>query len=464
MIYNIAIIGSGVISAIINLMLYLLNKKSKILVFDINNKISLENSKAINNAGTGHAGMCENNYVNIINKKFYVKKNIRIYCKFNLTKNFFSWIKIFNFFNFKKIITNTPHISFFYFKNNIKLKSIFKKIKIYNNSIKITKNIFIINKIFPLLLKNKKIKKNYCITFYKNGFDINFQYLSKKIFNFLTKKKFINLFLSYNILKIKKIKKNFLIEILKNKKYKIIVNYIFVCSGGSTLLILKKFNKFISRKYFELPINGTWLISEKKKTIIKHNLKIYSETLKNSPPMSIPHLDIRNIFNEKKILFGPFAGLTFKILINSKKTILSNINFKFLLNFIFFTIKNYSIVNYLLKENFNTKKKKIFNIINFTKLIKNNYIKNAGKRLQILKKKNFYLKLKFGTKIIFNKNKKIAFLIGASPGASIAVNIIFNVLKKWGFFFKNFLFNNNNKKSKIFNYLLYLKGIEPFSF
>ncbi|AFP83974.1 malate:quinone oxidoreductase [Candidatus Carsonella ruddii] len=465
MLYNIAIIGSGIISAITNLMLYLLNKKNKILVFETNNNISLENSKAINNAGTGHSGMCENNYVYIINNNYFIKKNIRIYCKFNLTKNFFSWIKIFNLFNFKKIISNTPHVSFFFLKKNNKLKNIFKKIRFYNKSIKFTNNIFILNKIFPLLIKKKKIKKNYSITYYKNGFDINYQYLSKKIFYFLTKKKYINLYFFCNIEKIKKIKNFFLIEFFKLKKFKIIVDYIFVCAGGSTLLLLKKFNKFISRKYFELPVNGSWLINEKKSNIIKHNLKIYSETLKNNPPMSIPHLDIRTIFNEKKILFGPFAGLTFKVLVNNNKTIFKNINLKFILNFIFFTIKNYSIINYLIKENFKTKKKKIFDLFNFTKLLKKSYIKKAGKRLQILKKKKI-LKLTFGTKIIFNKNKKIAFLMGASPGASIVVDIIFKLLKNWVFIPKKFLFNikNINKKTKILNYLLYLKGIEPFSF
>uniref|UniRef100_A0A8D9EDA9 Probable malate:quinone oxidoreductase n=2 Tax=Cacopsylla melanoneura TaxID=428564 RepID=A0A8D9EDA9_9HEMI len=119
--FYIAIIGAGVVSAITNLMLYLINNKNKIIVFELNKKIALENSRVINNAGTGHAGMCENNYVKVINNEYFVKKNIRIFCKFNLTKNFFSWIKIINIFNFKNILTKTPHVSFFFFKKNIKI-------------------------------------------------------------------------------------------------------------------------------------------------------------------------------------------------------------------------------------------------------------------------------------------------------------------------------------------------------
>ncbi|WGS67178.1 malate:quinone oxidoreductase [Candidatus Carsonella ruddii] len=263
--FYIAIIGAGVVSAITNLMLYLINNKNKIIVFELNKKIALENSRVINNAGTGHAGMCENNYVKVINNEYFVKKNIRIFCKFNLTKNFFSWIKIINIFNFKNILTKTPHVSFFFFKKNIKLKKIVNKIRFYNKSIKFTNNAFFLNKIFPLLIKKKKIKKNYSISYYRNGFDINYQYLSKKIFFFLTKKKIINLYLSYEIIKIKKIKNFFSIRIFKYKKIEILVDYVFVCAGGSTLPLLKNFNKFISKKYFELPIDGTWLICEEKK-------------------------------------------------------------------------------------------------------------------------------------------------------------------------------------------------------
>ncbi|MBY0585393.1 malate:quinone oxidoreductase [Candidatus Carsonella ruddii] len=101
----------------------------------------------------------------------------------------------------------------------------------------------------------------------------------------------------------------------------------------------------------------------------------------------------------------------------------------------------------------------------FCKIIKNTYCKNAGKRLQILKKKNKKLKLNFGTKLVFNKNKKFSTLLGASPGASISVYIAKNLLKKWFPFPKKFLFHYKKiqKKSKLFNSLLYLKGIEPFT-
>jgi malate dehydrogenase (quinone) len=54
---------------------------------------------------------------------------------------------------------------------------------------------------------------------------------------------------------------------------------------------------------------------------------------------------------------------------------------------------------------------------------------DAGKRVQIIKNCPFEgSKLEFGTEVIFSKNKTIAALIGASPGASVSANAMSNVL------------------------------------
>ncbi|XRA05353.1 MAG: malate:quinone oxidoreductase [Candidatus Carsonella ruddii] len=450
----IAIIGAGIISAISSFMINLI-KKNKILVFEINNKVSIENSKTTNNAGTGHEGMCENNYIKLINNKYYINKNIRIYNKFLNTKNFFSWIYYFKIFNLKNIISKTIHTSYFFFKFNKKLLKIFNKMKNFNKNILFNKNNYYNNKICSLIFKKKKIKKNFSISLYKYGFDINYQYLSIKIFNFLTKKKKIFLFLNFNVFRINNFFKKIKLLVFKKKIIKIIVDKIIICSGGSSLELLKKINNNIKNIYYELPINGTWLINEEKNIIKKHNLKLYSESLKENPPMSIPHLDIRTIYNEKKIFFGPYAGLTLKILINTKKNIIKSINFKQIFNLLYFSYKNNTIVKYLLIENLKTKNSKIKNIYPFCKIIKNTYHKKAGKRLQILKKNNKQIKLIFGTKIIFNKNINIVALLGASPGASVASNIINVIIKKW-FLNKNFFINyKKKKKNKIFNNIIF---------
>jgi malate dehydrogenase (quinone) len=55
----------------------------------------------------------------------------------------------------------------------------------------------------------------------------------------------------------------------------------------------------------------------------------------------------------------------------------------------------------------------------------------AGQRVQIIKKdKEDGGKLQFGTEIVASKDKTLAALLGASPGASTAVSIMLNLLQK----------------------------------
>jgi malate dehydrogenase (quinone) len=58
-------------------------------------------------------------------------------------------------------------------------------------------------------------------------------------------------------------------------------------------------------------------------------------------------------------------------------------------------------------------------------------IKIAGQRVQIIKPNSLISgKLEFGTEVIISKNKKIAALLGASPGASVTVDSMIKVIEQ----------------------------------
>ena len=57
-------------------------------------------------------------------------------------------------------------------------------------------------------------------------------------------------------------------------------------------------------------------------------------------------------------------------------------------------------------------------------------LKNAGQRVQIIKKTEGGSCLKFGTEIVNSSDGSLSALLGASPGASTAVSIMVEVLEK----------------------------------
>ena len=58
------------------------------------------------------------------------------------------------------------------------------------------------------------------------------------------------------------------------------------------------------------------------------------------------------------------------------------------------------------------------------------YLENAGQRVQIIKKTKDGGSLQFGTEIVNSADGSLSALLGASPGASTAVSIMIEVLKK----------------------------------
>jgi len=78
------------------------------------------------------------------------------------------------------------------------------------------------------------------------------------------------------------------------------------------------------------------------------------------------------------------------------------------------------------------------------------YLKNAGQRVQIIKKTEGGGSLKFGTEIVKSSDGSLAALLGASPGASTAVSVMVEVQKKSVLFL-----NDKHNLQKKINDLIY---------
>ena len=78
------------------------------------------------------------------------------------------------------------------------------------------------------------------------------------------------------------------------------------------------------------------------------------------------------------------------------------------------------------------------------------YLKNAGQRVQIIKKTKGGGSLKFGTEIVNSSDGSLSALLGASPGASTAVSIMVEVLEKSVLFL-----NDKHNLQKKINDLIY---------
>ena len=438
---GITLIGGGIMSLTLGVLINEIYPDYPINLIERLGDISLESSSGLNNAGTGHAGYCELNYTpKNKNGEVNISRAININEMFENSLEFWAYLESkYKSFECKKFLKKTPHISFVKGDQNIKfLKSRFESLKKQPlfKEMEYSEDPKIIHQWAPLL--NFKDKKNelYAATKVEHGTDVNFGEVSRQLLNLLKKNKNFHLYTNSNVEKVS-IKKNGSINLeIKNRINKTILkirsNKIFIGAGGQSIPLLQKIGLKEANGYAGFPLSGKWLISENKKIIAKHDAKVYGQAFKGAPPMSIPHLDLRVIDGEKKLLFGPFAGFTFKFLKQGSNLDLpKSIRFNNFRSLIVVFLKNLPLLIYLIKQSFMNHASRMKQLRFFYEDAKDSDWKllDAGKRVQIIKNCPFEgSKLEFGTEVIFSKNKTIAALIGASPGASVSANAMSNVL------------------------------------
>src|SRR5699024_3078661 len=152
-------------------------------------------------------------------------------------------------------------------------------------------------------------------------------------------------------------------------------------------------------------------------------------------PMSVPHLDTRYINNEKSLLFGPFAGFSPKFLkTGSMLDLVTSVKPNNVLTMLAAGAKEVPLTKYLIQQLMLSKEKRMEELREFIPNANSDdwdFIV-AGQRVQVIKDTDAGGKgtLQFGTEVITSDDGSVAALLGASPGASTAVQVMLDVLNR----------------------------------
>lgn len=432
---DVCLIGGGIMSATLAALINEIDPTIRIHLFEKLPGCGNESSDALNNAGTGHAGYCELNYTPQDKKgNINIDKAIQINEMFETSLQFWGYLaKKDKHFDPKKFISKSSHASFVWNDkdkqflkkrfNLLKKQPLFKGLEYYDKPDQI-------KKLFPLLIENRSLNQSIALTNYTDGTDVNFGELTRLLIAHLQKQKNFTLHINAEVINIQKNKEMFSF-IHNGIQYN--AKFLFIGAGGNAIRILQKMNIKEARGYAGFPVSGKWLITENKKIIKMHKGKVYSQAETNAPPMSVPHLDIRKINGKEYLLFGPFAGFTTKFLKHGsvldlfKSVKLNNIKE---ITSVFF--KNIKLLKYLISQAASSNEQRMRQLKKFFPNAQNSDWKlmTAGQRVQIIKPYNKISgTLEFGTRIIYNHKKNLAALLGASPGASVSVSSMLDIIQ-----------------------------------
>jgi len=225
-----------------------------------------------------------------------------------------------------------------------------------------------------------------------------------------------------------------------SERRKLKAKFVFIGAGGGSLPLLIKSEIPEGKGFGGFPVSGQWLRCTNREIIEKHNAKVYGKASVGAPPMSVPHLDTRLIEGKKELLFGPYAGFSTKFLKHGSFMDLPlSIKMNNIMPMLSAGVKNIPLTKYLIDQVRQSPEDRLAALREYLPAarLEDWELEIAGQRVQVIKKdEKEGGVLEFGTEVVSAADGSLAALLGASPGASTAVSIMLDLIKR--------CFTNNN--------------------
>ena len=442
-IYDVVLVGAGIMSATLGTLLHQLDPSLTIRVFERLDGAAAESSDAWNNAGTGHSAFCELNYTpQAPDGSVDVTKAIAIAEQFEVSKQL--WASLVASGDLPApdgFIRTVPHIAFVWGHDGVAfLRTRYEALQRSPlfAGMAFTTDPAVIATWAPLVMQDRDPTTPVAATRMSIGTDVNFGAVTRSLFRRLDELHEACVHFGHEVRdfrhKADGIWRLKVCDLHSDTERIVRARFVFLGAGGGTLRLLEATGIPEADGYGGFPVSGQWLRCTNPAVIAQHEAKVYGRAEVGAPPMSVPHLDTRWIEGQRNLLFGPYAGFSTKFLKQgSYLDLFQSIGIDNLVPMVFAGARNLDLTRYLVGQVLLEPAERIAML--------RTYLPNAdhadweleiaGQRVQIIKRDaNRGGVLQFGTEIVINADRTMAALLGASPGASTAVAIMLDLLER----------------------------------
>ncbi|CAE7763072.1 mqo [Symbiodinium pilosum] len=438
---DVILVGGGIMSATTGLLLKQLEPSWRIVMIERLDAVAQESSNAWNNAGTGHSALCEPNYTPQVGKSVDIHKAVTVNENFQLSRQYWAYLAKAGLLpQPERFIHSTPHMTFARGQDQIAwLKKRFDALKNHPlfEGMEYSEDKQKMDEWAPLMMAGRSAKDRCAFSRVPHGTDVDFGELTKELTQaFLALGGEVQLRTTVSDLhkdETALYDESWIVSTRKtnslhngSKRYR--ARFVFVGAGGYSLPLLQRSGIPEIRGFMGFPISGEFLVCENPEVARKHVSKVYGKAAIGAPPMSVPHLDARRIAGQQVLLFGPFAGFSPRFLKSGSLTdLFRSIRFSNIVPAAAAGLRNMDLSLYLIRQLLTTKSQKLAELREFIPDAKAEdwALVTAGQRVQIIKgdpEKTGILQ--FGTEVVAAADGTLAGLLGASPGASTAVQAV----------------------------------------
>jgi len=439
---DMVLVGAGIMSATLAVLLKELDPNIKLEIVELQESGAIESSNPWNNAGTGHAGLCELNYTpDSKDGTIDIKKAVLINTQFEVSKQFWAYLADREGFGSPRDFINpVPHLSFVRGSKSIDyLKRRFDALKTHHAfaDMEYSEDRATLAEWMPLMMPGRDPSEPIAATRAMNGTDVNFGAVTSQLLGYLARSGGVKVSYNQKVTGLDRTASGWKVDIKNTRtggSRQVQAGFVFLGAGGAALPLLQMSGIEEGKGFGGFPVSGQWLRCDNQEIVKQHQAKVYSLAAVGAPPMSVPHLDTRVVDGKKSLLFGPYAGFTTKFLKRGSFMDLplsirpSNIG-----PMMAVARDNMDLTRYLIKEVMQSMEDRLATLRGFYPEAKAEdwRLEIAGQRVQIIKKdpKKGGI-LQFGTELVAAKDGTIAALLGASPGASVTVSIMLDLLER----------------------------------
>ena len=439
---DVVLVGAGIMSATLAVLLKELDPTLKLEVVEAMDSGAAESSNPWNNAGTGHAGLCELNYTpQAADGSIDIKKAVHINTQFEVSRQFWAYLsKKGNFGSARAFINPVPHLSYVEGDKGVSfLKKRYELLKQHHAfaDMEYTEDKAVMKDWMPLMMPGRPADQHIAATRVLKGTDVNFGALTNKLLKLLGDSQDAQVKYSKKVVGLRRNGKGWTVSIKdvnSGGSREVDARFVFLGAGGAALPLLQLSGIPESKVYGGFPVGGEFLVTENPAITERHLAKVYGLADTGSPPMSVPHLDTRVLDGKRVLLFGPFATWSSKFLKNgsyfdlAKATTFANVIPQLQVG-----VNEFALVKYLAQQLSLNKEQKMDALRHYMPEAKDAdwRLWEAGQRVQIIKndpEKGGILKL--GTEVVVAQDRSLTALLGASPGGSTSPAIMLTLLEK----------------------------------
>jgi malate dehydrogenase (quinone) len=431
------LVGTGIMSATLAALLRRLEPDWSITVVERLDAAGAESSDPWNNAGTGHAGLCELFYTpEQPDGSIDISKAVRVNEQFQVTRQFWAYAAENGMVSdVRGFLNPVPHVSFVQGAQRVDYlrrrrealagNPLFARTEWIDGADEFARRL-------PYMAAGRDFAEPVALSWAADGTDVDFGALSRQLIGYAVTNGATVLF-GHEVRGLSRQRDGWTLSVANRRTGehgRLDARFVFVGAGGHALPLLQKSGIKEAKGFGGFPIAGKFLRSGQPAITDGHRAKVYGLPAPGAPAMTAAHLDLRIVNGSSWLLFGPFAGWSPKFLKHGQLSDLPrSVTPGNLATMIGAGVTQLKLVNYLLGQLRLSRPTRVDALREFAPSARDSdwEMTTAGQRVQVIRPGG---RLEFDTTVLAAADGSIAGLVGASPGASTAVSAMLDVLQR----------------------------------